>query len=57
MCLTPINTPTARGPISSTGRCEIEERHTILGQPGKARVTGYVNRGEMGQLKDAVNLA
>jgi len=36
---------------------EIEERHTILGQPGKARVTGYVNRGEMGQLKDAVNLA
>jgi high affinity Mn2+ porin len=33
---------------------EAEERHTILGRPGKLKLLGYVNRGRMGSYVDAV---
>src|SRR6267142_5895347 len=36
---------------------EAEERHTILGRPGKLKLLGYVNRGRMGSYADAVRLA
>lgn len=36
---------------------ELEERHSLFGQPGKLKVTGYLNRGEMARLNDAVALA
>ncbi|MBV8592730.1 MAG: carbohydrate porin, partial [Caulobacteraceae bacterium] len=36
---------------------EIEERHPLGGQPGKVKLTGYLNRGRMGRLDDAVALA
>ena len=36
---------------------EIEERHKLLGQPGKFKVTGYLERGRMGIYADAVQLA
>jgi high affinity Mn2+ porin len=36
---------------------EIEERHEILGQPGKLKVTGFLSRGRMGDFQDAINLA
>jgi high affinity Mn2+ porin len=36
---------------------EIEERHEIFGQPGKFKVTGFLNRGRMGSFQDAIDLA
>ena len=33
---------------------EIEERHALWGQPGKLKVTGYLERGNMGTFSDAV---
>jgi high affinity Mn2+ porin len=36
---------------------EIEERHEILGQPGKFKVTGFLSRGRMGSFQDAIDLA
>jgi high affinity Mn2+ porin len=35
---------------------EIERRHTLWGQPGAVRVTGFLSRGVMGSFKDAINL-
>jgi high affinity Mn2+ porin len=36
---------------------EIEERHQLWGQPGKLKITGYLERGRMGTYQDAINLA
>ena len=36
---------------------EIEERHELWGQPGKLKVTGFLERGRMGSFGDAVSLA
>ena len=36
---------------------EIEERHSIAGQPGKAKITVFANRGRMGRYADAIALA
>lgn len=36
---------------------EAEERHEIAGQPGKWKLLGFVNRGRMGDYRDAVALA
>jgi high affinity Mn2+ porin len=36
---------------------EIEERHELWGQPGKLRITGYLERGRMGSYADAIALA
>jgi len=36
---------------------EIEERHQLWGQPGKLKVTGYLERGNMGTFSDAVLLS
>jgi len=36
---------------------EIEERHQLWGQPGKVKVTGFVNEGRAGLFQDAINLA
>ncbi len=36
---------------------ELEERHDLWGQPGKVKVTGYLERGRMGTYQDAINLA
>jgi len=36
---------------------EFEARHEILGQPGKVKLLGFVNRGNMGSYADAVALA
>jgi high affinity Mn2+ porin len=36
---------------------EIEHRHTLLGQPGAIRVTGFRNRGMFARYDDAVALA
>jgi high affinity Mn2+ porin len=36
---------------------EVEERHELWGQPGKLKVTGYLERGRMGTYQDAINLA
>ena len=36
---------------------ELEERHTIWGQPGKLKVTGFLSRGRLGSFKDALALA
>src|SRR5262249_32480540 len=36
---------------------EIEERHELWGQPGKLKVTGYLERGNMGSYADAILLA
>jgi high affinity Mn2+ porin len=36
---------------------EIEERHELWGQPGKIKITGYLERGGMGEYSDAVALA
>ena len=33
---------------------EIEERHELWGQPGKLKVTGYLERGRMGSYEDAI---
>lgn len=55
------NTPTAYGldptfsNFESVG--EIEERHELWGQPGKIKITGYLERGSMGSYSDAIALA
>jgi high affinity Mn2+ porin len=36
---------------------EIEHRHSILGQPGKVKVTLFLNHGRMGRFEDAIRLA
>ena len=36
---------------------EIEERHTIGGQPGKIKLTAFANHGRMARLDDAVAVA
>jgi len=36
---------------------EIEERHELWGQPGKFKITGFLERGRMGAYQDAINLA
>lgn len=36
---------------------EIEERHTLAGQPGKLEITGFVSRARMGSFSDAIRLA
>ncbi len=35
---------------------EGEERHTLLGAPGKLKLLGFLNRGRMGDYRDAVAL-
>jgi high affinity Mn2+ porin len=36
---------------------EIERRYSLLGQPGKVLMTGYLTRARLGNFQDAVNLA
>ena len=36
---------------------EVEEDHQIAGQPGKLKITAFLNRGRMGRYLDAVALA
>ena len=36
---------------------EIEERHKLLGQPGKLKITGFLSRGRAGEFEDAIQLA
>jgi high affinity Mn2+ porin len=36
---------------------EIERRYELWGQPGKVKITGYLERGSMGDYSDAVALA
>jgi high affinity Mn2+ porin len=36
---------------------ELEERHELWGQPGKIKITGYLQRGNMGEFSAAVALA
>ena len=36
---------------------ELEERHELWGQPGKIKITGYLQRGNMGEFSTAVALA
>jgi high affinity Mn2+ porin len=36
---------------------EVEERHELWGQPGKLKITGYLNRGRAGDFADAIALA
>ena len=36
---------------------EIEERHELWGQPGKLKITGFLNRGRAGEFQDAIDLA
>jgi len=36
---------------------ELEERHELWAQPGKIKVTAYLERGSMGEYSDAVALA
>ncbi len=36
---------------------EIEERHELWGQPGKLKITGFLNRGRAGSFQDAIDLA
>jgi len=33
---------------------EVEERHTLLGAPGKLKLLGFLNRGRMGDYNEAV---
>ena len=35
---------------------EVEARHQLLGHPGKLKLLGYLNRGNMGNYADAVRL-
>jgi high affinity Mn2+ porin len=39
------------------GVLELEERHELWGQPGKLKITGFLNRGRMGSFADAIALA
>src|SRR5262245_16899002 len=36
---------------------EIEKRYELWGQPGKLKVTGFLNRGRAGKFQDAITLA
>jgi high affinity Mn2+ porin len=36
---------------------EIEERHQLWGQPGKLKITGYLERGKMGAYQNAIDFA
>ncbi len=36
---------------------EIERRHTLWGQPGGIKVTGFLDRGNAGSFKDAITLS
>ena len=36
---------------------EIEHRHSLLGHPGKIKLTVYRNHGRMGRFQDAIDLA
>jgi high affinity Mn2+ porin len=36
---------------------ELEERHDLLGQPGKLKVTAFLSRGRAGEFADAIALA
>ena len=36
---------------------EIEERHELWGQPGKFKITGFLNRGDAGEYAAAIALA
>jgi high affinity Mn2+ porin len=36
---------------------EIEERHELWGQPGKLKITGFLNRGDAGEYAAAIALA
>jgi high affinity Mn2+ porin len=36
---------------------EIEKRYELWGQPGKLKVTGFLNRGRAGRFQDAITLA
>jgi len=36
---------------------EIEKRYELWGQPGKLKLTGFVNRGRAGRYQDAITLA
>ncbi len=36
---------------------EAEERHTLWGQPGKLKLTGFLTRGRMGDYNDAISLS
>ncbi len=36
---------------------EMERRYELMGQPGKIKITGYLERGSMGAYSDAVALA
>jgi high affinity Mn2+ porin len=36
---------------------EIEKRYELWGQPGKLKVTGFVNRGRAGRFQDAITLS
>jgi high affinity Mn2+ porin len=36
---------------------ELEERHTLWGQPGKIKVTGFLSRGDAGSFQAAINLS
>jgi high affinity Mn2+ porin len=36
---------------------EIEKRYELWGQPGKLKVTGFLNRGRAGRFQDAIALA
>lgn len=36
---------------------ELEERHQLLGRPGKTKLLGYLNQGRMGSYDSAVQLA
>jgi high affinity Mn2+ porin len=36
---------------------EIEQRHQLWGQPGKLKITGYLERGRMGVYQNAIDLA
>jgi len=36
---------------------EIERGHTLWGQPGSVKLTGFLSRGNAGNFKDAINLS
>lgn len=41
----------------SGGVIEFEERHSLLGQPGKLRIGAFINRGRTGAYREAISLA
>lgn len=36
---------------------ELEERHSIGGEPGKLKITAFLSRGRMGRFEDAIRLS